>query len=156
MINENKFIFSPCFQFINHNFLIKNKIKFLKKIKYNNILFFYNLILKINRSFETNEIFYLKIINEKFNKKTDKLIKKLHDYIFSIKELFNKSIAIYNKNNKILLLLILFNKKINKNIIKKIVKKNVNYFNYYIFRFEKNYCFKLKYKINKIKKILFI
>ena len=99
MINENKFILSPCFQFINHNFLIKNKIKFLKQIKYDDILFFYNLILNINRSFENNEIFYLKIINEKFNKKTDKLIKKLHDYIFSIKELFNKSIAIYDNNN---------------------------------------------------------
>ena len=196
MIKENKFILSPCLQFINHKFLLKNKIKFLKKIKYDDIIFFYNLILKINRTFETDEIFYLKKINEKFNKKTDKLIKKLNDYIISIKELFNQSITIYNKNNiinqslelftdsieeliffvfnkiqknklflinqfhqneKILLLFILLNKKIDTNFIQNIIKKNNNRFYHYIFlfiNFEKNYCFKLKYKINKIKKIL--
>ena len=195
MIKENKFILSPYLQFINHNFLIKNKKKFLKRIKYDDILFFYDLILKANRIFETDEIFYVKNINEKFNKKTDKLIKKLNDYIISIKELFNQSIIIFNKNNiinnslelfidnieeliffvfnkiqknklilinqfhkkdKILLLFILFNKKIDTNFIQNIIKKNDNYFYYtYLFnKFEKNYCFKLKYKINKIKKIL--
>jgi glycosyltransferase involved in cell wall biosynthesis len=196
MIKENKFILSPCLQFINHKFLLKNKIKFLKQIKYDDIIFFYNLILKINRTFETDEIFYLKKINEKFNKKTDKLIKKLNDYIISIKELFNQSITIYNKNNiinqslelfidsieeliffvfnkiqknklflinqfhqneKILLLFILLNKKIDTNFIQNIIKKNNNHFYHYTFlfiNFEKNYCFKLKYKINKIKKIL--
>ncbi len=195
MIKENKFILSPCLQFINHKFLLKNKIKFLKRIKYDDILFFYNLILKVNRTFETDEIFYLKKINEKFNKKTDKLIKKLNDYIISIKDLFNQSITFYNKNNiinqsfeliidsveeliffvfnkiqknklflinqfhqndKILLILILNNKKINTNFIQNIIK-NDNQFYYYTYlfnKFEKNYCFKLKYKINIIKKIL--
>ena len=198
MIKENKFILSPCFQFINHNFLLKNRIKFLKRIKYDDILFFYNIILKINRTLETDEIFYLKIINEKFNKKADKLVKKILDYINSIKELFIKSINIYDKNNiiyqslelfidnieeliffifnkiqknklflinqmnqkdKILLLLILFNKKIDLNVIEKIIKKNDNNFYYYTFlfnKFEKNYCFNLKYKINEIKKILIL
>ena len=44
MINENKFIFPPCFQFINHNFLTKNKIIFLKQIKYDTMIFYFFII----------------------------------------------------------------------------------------------------------------
>jgi hypothetical protein len=88
MIKENKLMILSCFQFIKRSFLTINNIKFIKGIKYDDIFFSFDLISKINRTLETNQIFYFKYFHEKSLKKTDKLIKKLNDYIISIKELF--------------------------------------------------------------------
>ena len=98
-INENKWIFSPCSQFIKNSFLLNNKISFLEGIKFNDNLFSFNLISYINNVLEINEIYHLKMFHYKTFKKTDKLLKILNDYIINIKELLLISLKFeYNEN----------------------------------------------------------
>ncbi len=102
LMKENKWIFSPCFQFIKNSFLLNNKINFFEGIIFDDNLFSFNLISNINRGLEINEVFYLKIFYYKTIKKTDKLLKKLFDYIINIKELLLKSVNLENSINLII------------------------------------------------------
>ena len=102
LIKENKWIFSPCFQFIKNSFLLNNKINFFEGIKFDDNLFSFNLISNINRAIEINEVFYLKMFYYKTYKKTDKLLKKLYDNIINIKELLLKSLNFENSKNLII------------------------------------------------------
>ena len=102
LMKENKWIYSPCFQFIKKSFLLNNKIKFFEGIIFDDNLFSFNLISNINRGLEINEVFYLKIFYYKSIKKTDKLLKKLFDYIINIKELLLKSVNLENSINLII------------------------------------------------------
>ena len=98
-INENKWIFSPCSQFIKNSVLLNNKISFLEGIKFDDNLFSFNLISYINNGLEINEIYYLKMLHYKTFKKTDKLLKILYDYIINLKELLLISLKFeYNEN----------------------------------------------------------
>jgi len=95
LINENKWIFSPCSQFIKNSFILNNKIRFFEGIKIVDNLFSFNLISYVNKALEINEIYYLKMLNYK----PEKLIKKLFDYIINIRELLLLSLKFeYNEN----------------------------------------------------------
>jgi hypothetical protein len=92
-------IFSPCSQLIKNSFLINNKICFFEGIKFNDNLFFFNLISNNQNALKINEIYYLKMIHYKTYKKTDKLLKILFDYIINIKDLILISIKYENNEN---------------------------------------------------------
>ena len=85
---KNKYIISPCFQFIKHSFLIKNKISFFEEIFFDDFLFNFKLLNSINNASQINQTFYLKIIQ----KKNNNLIRKLHDYIINIRILLIESL----------------------------------------------------------------
>ena len=97
LLKENKWFFSPCFQFIQNSFLLNNKIKFFEGIKFDDNLFSFNLISKIHKALKIKEIYYIKIFHYKTNKKCNKLVKKLFDIIINIKELLLKSLNLKKK-----------------------------------------------------------
>ena len=196
LIKNDKWIISPCFQFIKHSFLLKYKIKFFEKIYINDYIFTFKLMNYFNNASELNQTFYFKIFHDKFNINTDNLLNKLQDHIICIRELllesqkYNEDIIIqhslellinhieeniffifkkiktnqllflhiWEKRDKILLLLILQNKFNNQNFIILMYKKNDKFFDtYFLFnKFKKKISFRLSYKINEINKILLI
>ena len=95
LINKNKWIMSPCFQFIKHSLLLKYKIKFFEKIYIDDYIFSFQLMNYFNIASEINQKFYLKIFHDNLHINTDILFKKLHDYIICIEELFIQSQKYY-------------------------------------------------------------
>ena len=98
LIHKNKWIISPCFQFIKHSLLLKNKLKFVEEIKNDDYIFTFKLMNIFKNASELNQTFYIKIFHEKFNINKDNLFKKLHDYIICIREILLQSQK-YNKDN---------------------------------------------------------
>ena len=173
LLKENKWFFSPCFQFIKNSFLLNNKIKFFEGIKFDDNLFSFNLISKIHKALKIKEIYYIKIFHYKTTKKCDKLIKKLFDYLdslelyidsleekifFIFKKIQIDTILIFKqweKIDQILLLLILTNKKNKIKFVEELYKRNKNIVLFLWFsQFEKKNCFTLNYKNKIYKKIL--
>ena len=91
-IEKNKFIMSPCFQFIKHSFLLNNKINFSEDIFFDDYLFNFKLLNSFNVSSEINQTFYFKKIHKNFINENENLIEKLHDYIINIRLLLIESL----------------------------------------------------------------
>ena len=95
LIEKNKWIMSPCFQFIKHSLLLKYKKKFFESIYIDDYIFTFELMNSFNNTSELNETFYYKIFHDNFHINTETLFKKLHDYIICIKQLFIQSQKYY-------------------------------------------------------------
>ena len=91
-IEKNKFIMSPCFQFIKHSFLLNNKINFSEDIFFDDYLFNFKLLNSFNVASEINQTFYFKKIHKNFINENENLIEKLHDYIINIRLLLIESL----------------------------------------------------------------
>ena len=112
---------------------IKELLLLSLKIEYKN-----NLIIKTS----------LELFIDNIEEKIFFVFKKLQfDEIFIINQ--------WKKNEQILLLLILINKKNKIEFVKDLLKKNKNFYLFLIAnKFEKKNCFKLNYKIKEFKKII--
>ena len=112
---------------------IKELLLLSLKIEYKN-----NLIIKTS----------LELFIDNIEEKIFFVFKKLQfDEIFIINQ--------WKKNEQILLLLILINKKNKIEFVKDLLKKNKNFYLFLIAnKIEKKNCFKLNYKIKEFKKII--
>ena len=177
LAEKNKYIMSPCFQFIKHSFLLKNKIYFFEEIFYDDYLFNFKLLNSFIISAETNQKFYFKKIYKNFINKNESLIKKLHDYIINIRLLlleafkYEKEITIQNSlelfTNNLEEIIFLIYKKININefyllnqweqkdkilLLSILENKNKNlYFVYEMFKIN-NKSFYIKFLFNRFEK----
>ena len=127
LTEKNKYIMSPCFQFIKHSLLLKNKINFFEEIFYDDYLFNFKLMNSFNISAETNQTFYIKKIDKNFINKNEILIKKLHDYIINIRLLLIESLK-YEKEITIQNSLELFTNNLEEIIFLIFKKININEF----------------------------
>ena len=98
LINKNKWISSPCFQFIKHSLLLKCKIKFFENIYVDDYLFTFKLMNSFTYALELNKKLYFKIFHDNFHIETDILVKTLHDYIICIYGLFLQLKKYYKDN----------------------------------------------------------
>ena len=177
LAETNKYIMSPCFQFIKHSLLLKNKIDFFEEIFYDDYLFNFKLLNSFNISAETNQIFYFKKIQKNFINKNESLIKKLHDYIINIRLLlveslkyekeinFQNFLELFTNNLEIIIFLIFKNININEffllnqweqkdKILLLSILENKNktlYFVYEMFK-KNNKSFYIKFLFNRFKK----